>query len=247
MTLASQRLSQASYPQDEESTPLVHALVRTIAPRPLVVLAPHPDDECLGCGGLIAACAAASVPVYVHFLTDGRHSHPGSIDWPPHRIAEAREKEAVSAANALGVPEHALRFTRESDGALLFNSDAADRVFEAVAEHARELGDPVIAAPWRGDPHPDHVAAALIAERLEAENTDCRGLRYIVWSDRDYVSAFVGVRRFDVSGFLHQKLRAIHSYETQTGTLIRDCAKPNPLPVLRASELQEEIYLLSAL
>lgn len=238
---------QTFYAQEEERTLLVHALVERLGSRPLLVLAPHPDDESLGCGGLIAACAAAEAPVFVHYLTDGRHSHPGSIDWPPNRIAATREREAVIAANALGVPEHALRFTRETDGALLFDADAADRVFDAVAAHARELGDPIVAAPWRGDPHPDHVAAALIAERLEAESPRCRGLRYIVWSDRNYVSAFEGAQRFDVSAFLQQKLRAIHAYETQSGALIRDCAKTNALPALRAAELHEELYLLSTL
>ena len=238
---------QAIYVQEEEQTLLVHALVERLESRPLLVLAPHPDDESLGCGGLIAACSAASAPVYVHYLTDGRHSHPGSADWPPERIATAREEEAVRAAGALGVPEHALRFTRETDGALLFDSEAAGRVFEAVAQHARDLGEPIIAAPWRGDPHPDHVAAALIAERIEAQYARCSGLRYIVWSDKDFVSAFAGAQRFDVSAFLHQKLRAIHAYETQSGGLIRDCAKSSTMPALRVAELQEELYLLPTL
>ena len=247
MMRASPRLSQADFTRDEEQTLLVRSLVVRIESRPLLVLAPHPDDEAIGCGGLIAACAAAGVPVFVHYLTDGRHSHPDSVDWPPHRIATAREREAVSAACALGLSDQALRFTRETDGALLFDADAAERAFDAVADHARELGEPVIAAPWRSDPHPDHVAAALIAERLEAENPNCGGLRYIIWSDRDYVSVFPGAQSFDVSAHLHQKLRAIHAYETQTGALIRDCAKPSPMPALRASELHEELYLLSTL
>src|SRR5262245_24685447 len=42
---------------------------------PVLVLAPHPDDESLGCGGLIAACQAQGHPVHVLVLTDGAGSH----------------------------------------------------------------------------------------------------------------------------------------------------------------------------
>ena len=43
-----------------------------------LILAPHPDDESLGCGGLIAACVAAGRSPLVVILTDGAGSHPNS-------------------------------------------------------------------------------------------------------------------------------------------------------------------------
>ena len=49
-----------------------------IGPSAPLILAPHPDDESLGCGGLIAACCAAARPPVVAILTDGSQSHPGS-------------------------------------------------------------------------------------------------------------------------------------------------------------------------
>src|SRR5580704_16937481 len=50
--------------------------------QPLLVLAPHPDDESLGCGGLIADCQARGQPVYVLILTDGAGSHRNSREYP---------------------------------------------------------------------------------------------------------------------------------------------------------------------
>lgn len=54
------------------------AIIRAVGTRRLVIVAPHPDDETLGCGLLIAAAVRAGVRVAVIALTDGQASHPGS-------------------------------------------------------------------------------------------------------------------------------------------------------------------------
>ena len=66
-----------------------------------VVLAPHPDDESLGCGGLLARLAAHGVPARVVVVTDGAQSHPGSAAYPPERLRALREAEARAAVAAL--------------------------------------------------------------------------------------------------------------------------------------------------
>src|ERR1700722_17819790 len=68
-----------------------------------LILAPHPDDESLGCGGLIAAgCHARRAPI-VAILTDGAMSHPGSKAYPGERLVRLREAEARGAASLLGL------------------------------------------------------------------------------------------------------------------------------------------------
>ena len=62
-----------------------------------LILAPHPDDESLGCGGLIAACCAAARPPLVVILTDGSQSHPQSNLHSPPKLAALREAEATEA------------------------------------------------------------------------------------------------------------------------------------------------------
>ncbi|WP_262895303.1 PIG-L family deacetylase [Hymenobacter lapidiphilus] len=49
---------------------------------PTVVIAPHPDDESLGCGGLLALLARANVPVWCVLMSDGTMSHPNSAKFP---------------------------------------------------------------------------------------------------------------------------------------------------------------------
>src|ERR1700742_5149972 len=71
-----------------------------------LVLAPHPDDESLGCGGLIAACVAAGRDPLVAVLTDGTGSHPGSLAFPPDRLRTLRAQEVRAAVGHLGLAAH---------------------------------------------------------------------------------------------------------------------------------------------
>lgn len=68
----------------------------------LVVVAPHPDDEVLGCGGLIAAARAAGVPVLIIALTDGELAYPDEPGWAPHVLGPARRLEARRSRSTSG-------------------------------------------------------------------------------------------------------------------------------------------------
>src|SRR5437762_25173 len=90
-----------------ESAPYA-SLETTTQGGPLLVLAPHPDDESLGCGGLIAEACGRGQDVHVVILTDGTGSHPNSRAWPRHRLKALREAEAREAVAALGLPPERL-------------------------------------------------------------------------------------------------------------------------------------------
>lgn len=75
------------------AAPFLSALPRVTLPQllqgsqRLVVVAPHPDDEVLGCGGLIAAARAAGMPVLIIALTDGEQAYPDEPGWRPQVLA----------------------------------------------------------------------------------------------------------------------------------------------------------------
>ena len=81
-----------------------------LAIRGLVVVAPHPDDESLGCGGLIAAATTDGIPVRIVVVSDGAGSHPNSVSYPPARLRHLRESETLTAAAELGVAADAVAF-----------------------------------------------------------------------------------------------------------------------------------------
>jgi LmbE family N-acetylglucosaminyl deacetylase len=201
--------------------------------RPLI-LAPHPDDESLGCGGLIAAATDAGLAPVVAILTDGAASHPGSRRYPPKRLRALREQEVTHAASALGLPLRNLHFLRAPDTQLPAGGQKFDRNIERLAAIARIHGCGVLLAPWRGDPHCDHEAAAIMAEALSVR-TGWAILSYPVWGwlragDERFEEPRQEGFKLEISSVLPRKQNAIAAHQSQYGALIQDSPDGFKLP-----------------
>lgn len=205
-----------------ESSSLVQSL------GPLLVLAPHPDDESLGCGGMIALARRFGVPVQVLFMTDGTQSHPRSRRFPSAVLRELREAEAYAALAILAVDRSAAVFLRWRDGGGL-PTTGSQFFRHAVAQCQNELGrfkPRTIATPWRREPHPDHRATTkLLRAALGNGTTSRRVLEYPIWTWqqggaplKDEMRAW----RLDIKAVLAQKLAAIRAHRSQTTDLIDD-------------------------
>jgi len=189
---------------------------------PILVLAPHPDDESLGCGGLIAEACAPGVPPVVVILTDGRGSHPNSRLFPAGRLIDLRASEALSATASLGLPSNRLIFLGYPDTAAPSEGAAIDRVVDLMATyHCRTL-----VSAWRHDPHCDHEAAAMLAAAV-CRRTRARHLSYPVWGWRlphDQIIDCPPIRgfRLDIAPHLDAKRRAILAHRSQYAGIIPD-------------------------
>ncbi|MGH8897696.1 MAG: PIG-L deacetylase family protein [Egibacteraceae bacterium] len=165
-------------------------------PGPILVVAPHPDDETIGAGGALARHALAGDAVTVLVATSGERTKGGA--GRDQAVALAREAECRAACADLGVGEPI--FLRLPDGAL------GDRVPELAAA-VRELGRDarVVYLPCLLDPHRDHRAAnaAVAAAGLAADTYG-----YEVWSPGpvDVV--------LDVGEVYERKERALRRYAT---------------------------------
>lgn len=185
-----------------------------------VVLAPHPDDESLGCGGLIAGCVQAGRMPLVVVLTDGAKSHPNSVAFPPARLRAVRAEEARRAVRCLGLPPDRLLLLDQPDGAAPQDGPAFEAMVRRIRQHAG--GEATILAPWAGDPHCDHAAASAIAAA-----TGLRHVAYPVWGwllppARDTGLPVAKGWRLDVTPHLPAKRRAIRCHRSQYGGLITD-------------------------
>lgn len=146
---------------------------------PIIVFAPHQDDETLGCGGLIALKRAHGVPVTVVFLTDGRTSHARFLE--ADALATRRRAEAVAACGELGVGAADVLFLDFRDGELTGEIDAAA---VRIAELLRRHPGAVLLAPYAGDTTADHqatLAAVLGGIGLQEPGTTRVLLEYPVW------------------------------------------------------------------
>ena len=70
-----------------------------------LIVAPHADDESLGCGGVISLLRKYGQTVYILLLSDGTLSHPDSREYPAEKLRDLREKELIDASAILDVAE----------------------------------------------------------------------------------------------------------------------------------------------
>lgn len=196
----------------------------------LLVVAPHPDDESIGCGGLIALRRASDAAVFVLMLSDGEMSHPRSKRWPRETLAALRRAELDDALAALGVPADACESFGWPDGALPApGSGGFARAVEAVARCLRVHRCDTLLVPWRRDPHPDHRAASAIARAAnDGSAHPMRVLEYPVWAaERGGAEAQPRPGeaqrwRLAIGAAVDAKLRAVAAHRSQCGGLIDD-------------------------
>ncbi len=145
--------------------------------QPALVLAPHFDDETLGCGGTIIKKRRAGARVRVVFMTDGGASHARFID--PGELATLRRREALAAAEVLGVPPDDVVFLGHEEKRL---TERADDAGEQVRAHLASLAPQQLFAPCPWDLWPDHLATRAIAESaLEAAPPRTALYGYPIW------------------------------------------------------------------
>ncbi len=190
----------------------------------LLVVAPHPDDESLGVGGLIATARAAGADVRLAVLSDGVGSHPNSVSHLPERLRDLREAETRAAAAVLGLAEEAVTFLRLPDRAVPVDGPAAGRAREILAMLADDCRAGAVCVTWEHDPHCDHEAAARL---VAATDFGKAGLyAYPVWGwtlppDRDVGPAPAGVR-IGIAAHRAAKAAAIAAHRSQHGEVVAD-------------------------
>ncbi|MCS3810866.1 PIG-L family deacetylase [Xanthomonas sp. 4461] len=209
----------------------------------VVVISPHPDDEVLGCGGLLAMAIAAGRQVLIVSVTDGEAAYPLDDAWPPARLAAARRDELRDALACLGIaPSNIVRLDAGDGqvraGVIALGAQIADLL---------QPGDAVLVTYAR-DGHPDHEACADAASNAAAR---CRAqlIQFPVWAwhwdNPDQSQMLAAATRLQLTPAAHAaKVQAMSAFKTQTGRVTP--ALPNPiLPDWALARFQRdlEVYL----
>jgi LmbE family N-acetylglucosaminyl deacetylase len=196
----------------------------------VVVVAPHPDDETLGCGGAIALMCARGYDVKVLVISDGTGSHPNSQQYPAPMLRSLRSQETIAALELLGIKDRSLiTFLNLPDGAVPTITLPTFQAAKLRCQHYLQQTLPdTIFIPWRADPHADHRATwQLIQAAILSLGISPQLIEYPIWdwdfqqrksSDLDRISGW----RLDISQVLTLKKQAIATYESQLGGLIVD-------------------------
>lgn len=121
----------------------------------ILVLAAHPDDESLGCGGTIAQLARNGAAVDVVYLTRGELGVDAPEAATPEsrqRLAARRSEEAAAACATLGVRD--IIHLDGRDGEIARHPELAERLRSLLSARGYQR----VFCPWWNDGHPDHQA-----------------------------------------------------------------------------------------
>ena len=169
-----------------------------LGPVSLLIFAPHPDDEVIGCGGVIQRAVAKGERVRVVFLTsgDGYPRAAARLFNKPEtrvdandlmRLGRAREAEAGAAAVVMGLDADDLVFLRYPDAGMA--SLSLERRASALRDVGRILEDSRPSRVYvtdRADEHPDHRAAnELVVESIAAFRGSPELFTFLVHSGGD--------------------------------------------------------------
>ena len=140
----------------------------------MLVVAPHQDDETIGCGGAMALQRRSGRAVSVVILNDGAIEHE-DLGMERRELERLRNDESRRAADALDIP--APSFLGHAD----LQADAS-RIAEELAEILRARKIDVVFTPFVLDTQPDHRRANyIVAEALRKVDWNIRVLGYEVW------------------------------------------------------------------
>ena len=195
-----------------------------------LIVAPHPDDESLGCGGAIALLRKYDQRVQVLTMSDGTLSHPNSKKFPTGKLRETRENEMLAALETLGVGADETTFLRYRDRSVPSenSADFASAV-ETIKDFLIQNQPETIIVPWRRDPHPDHRATWRIFNAATAQiERQFRVLEYPIWLWEMAEAADlpqennIKIWRLAIGEVVAEKQRAIHAHVSQITDLIDD-------------------------
>ena len=150
----------------------------------VLVLAPHLDDETIGCGGTLALHAQRGAQITVVFLTDGRNGsseintlYGEERQRKQQELTELRTTEARAALQRLGV--NRMICLDAEDGALEKCEWAADKLRDVLLKHQPDL----VYLPFYLEEHPDHRAASrVLLDAVVGTPLQFQCMGYEVWT-----------------------------------------------------------------
>ncbi|MBL7498562.1 PIG-L family deacetylase [Frankia sp. CNm7] len=234
-------------------------ITRAMTRASCLVVAPHPDDETLGCGVSIMRKREAGTQVTVVIVTDGAAAEPAIL--PPAELAALRKEEARRAGSRLGLRASDIRFLDVPDATV---SERLDEVADRLAELIKELEPEQLLIPTSCEGHPDHDATnAAAIEAAKRAGFTGQVLEYAVWLwthwpwTRGYGSEGYNSRRLlrdpltrvrevrpllvGAKGYRSRQAYALAAHGSQVGPAVGGGALP--LSLLAATRTPFELYL----
>lgn len=200
-----------------------------LAPGPTLVIAPHPDDETLGCGGMIATRAAEGRRVVIVVVSDGRalFRRFGVTEPSELEVSAMRKAETLRAVEILGAKPRDVRFLDFENERLAEQRSEAGSRLEAILSELSP-SEVYVTSPFEG--HREHVLTNELTRAACAATRKCPSLlEYVVTLGRGQTLDTVPRRvlRMNVSAVRDRERRALAQFRSHLDLIYR--GQPAPL------------------
>lgn len=143
----------------------------------VLIVAPHPDDEVIGCGGLIRRLVSRGMCPTVVIMSGGGASHKSCCSLDEASLVAERRKLTLKAADVMGLPHDHIRFLDFTDGGI---SEDDRKDVERLAEIVGETQPKAVLVPHSCEGWSDHLAARRMG--LAAAPVTAEVWEYCVWA-----------------------------------------------------------------
>lgn len=208
----------------------------------IIIVAPHPDDEAIGCSGLIQRMIENGKQVHVVILSGGGKSHQSCCHIDESTLIDSRRNLSREAAEILGLPLNQLHFLDYPDGHISLNNPETQHLQTLI----EEISPDAIFVPHKGEGWSDHIEAGnIVREIIRTKSAPIQLYEYCVWFwyynvwDIDWENAFL----LKMNQREHRmKLKAIDTYVKP----LAPCGKPwsgvLPRIFVKANQWNCELY-----
>ncbi len=172
----------------------------------IVVLAPHMDDEIIGCAGVICKHIEAGDQVSVIYMTDGSKGIPGKAF--SQELLNIRKEEAERSNMILGIKDSFYFNIIDS------SNNTWDEYKNSLGEILKQKRPDIVYLPIFNDIHPDHQKTNILFACSAEDITDCMVCAYEIWSPLN-PNIIVNITKQ-----MSLKLKAIREHKSQI-SLIR--------------------------
>ena len=214
-------------------------------PESALVVAPHPDDEAIGCGGLIARLCAEGHAPHVVVMTGGGGSLRGYSDMPESDVIKTRRNLTLNSAKALGLPEDNIHFLDFVDGHI---GERQETEMARLKDLIDQLKPDAIFVPHSGEGWSDHINTREIILNSQFSIFKVqfpKVYEYCVWMwyynvwNLDWRNAF----QLKMTDSEHSaKLKAMNAYIKPLAPCGQPWSGVLPKPFIKANTSRRELY-----
>lgn len=143
----------------------------------IVIVAPHPDDEILGCGGLMQQLITLNCHLVIVAVSNGTQSHPHSSKYSPEQLNHIRPLESLTALNCLDVYKYAQHIALNlPDGEIHLHMEPLWQALNKLVK-----AEDILLCSYAQDGHPDHEAVGKTVKALALAH-DMSYLHVLIWA-----------------------------------------------------------------